>query len=91
VRRKNPKNGEFEMNKVYVLQHVITYSAFDDNTKLIGVYSSENAGRSAIGRLKSKPGFIDSRGEFHLEGYELDLDHWVEGFVSGNPSETPDS
>ena len=73
------------MTDVFVLHHVIVYSPENENVKLIGVYTTEVQGNLAIERLKNRPGFSDSRGNFHLEAYALDLDHWTEGFGPPEP------
>jgi homoserine kinase type II len=36
----------------------------------------------AIARLRAQPGFRQHPNEFCVSGYELDMDHWTEGFVS---------
>jgi len=53
----------------------------DDDGLLIGVYDSELAARDAIGRLKSKPGFVDNPQGFQIHTRELGKDSWTEGFV----------
>lgn len=59
----------------------------------IGVYRTEHSALSAVERLASQPGFSqhpyvvdfesseDDQG-FHVSEYELDKDHWTEGFVT---------
>lgn len=47
---------------------------------LIGVYSSEAEARAAIGRVKDKSGFADYQQGFQVCPYELNHDHWTEGF-----------
>lgn len=70
------------MNNVFILQHERpeTETSMED-VKFIGAYSSEAAALAAIERLKSLPGFRDFPNEFTIDAYELDKDHWVEGFV----------
>ena len=80
------------MNSVFVLQHSHSPTPDDEEVKLIGVYSSRAAAEDAVARLRDSPGFrnhpqiIDEGSEaeegFHIVEYELDQDHWVEGFVS---------
>ena len=62
---------------VYVLSHI---DAFEDG-KLIGVYRTEGDAAAAIERMKGKPGFSDEGGKFVIDAYELNHDHWTEGFV----------
>jgi hypothetical protein len=70
------------LRHVFVVQHV---RDDDDSsrcdTKLIGVYSSEREAKLAIDRLRRQKGFIDFPNGFSVDQYELDRDHWTEGFV----------
>ena len=70
------------MPNVFVLQHV--HSAEDDveDVKLISVYSSREKAESAVMRLRQAPGFLDTPDGFHVDEYDLDRDHWVEGYVT---------
>jgi hypothetical protein len=67
------------MTTVFVVQHA---HEIDDQSdvKLIGVYSSEPRAREAIERFSATPGFC--AGQFTIDSYDLDVDHWNEGFVS---------
>mgnify|MGYP006908289118 CR=1 FL=1 len=67
--------------KVFVLQHVNVHPNGIENVKMIGVYSEEKYAKEAIRRLNCKPGFSDSPSQFFIDAYELDHDHWSEGFV----------
>jgi hypothetical protein len=71
--------------KVFLVQHARTTQDEEEDVKIIGVYSSEEMARSAIKRLSSKPGFADPGGEFFVDAYDLDRDHWEEGFVTVIP------
>ena len=54
----------------------------DENTELlIGVYETEQDANAAIERLRSKPGFADFHQGFVVVRYEVNQDHWREGFV----------
>lgn len=70
------------MTEVFVLQHVAREDTDDEDTKFIGVYSTETAARDAADRLTAQPGFTDFPNGFHIDRYELDKDNWVEGFTS---------
>jgi len=61
---------------VYLLWHT---DSFGDE-KLIGVYATRSEATFAIGRVKDKPGFSEG-GEFEIAEYELNKDHWTDGFV----------
>ena len=52
----------------------------EDIELLIGVYSSEGEAKAAIDRLKDKRGFADFREGFQICPYELNHDHWIDGF-----------
>lgn len=68
---------------VFVVQHVVREDEPDQDVKLVGVYSTRAAARSAIARLRRQPGFRDVPDGFHVDEYELDADHWSEGFGDG--------
>jgi hypothetical protein len=69
------------MECVYVLSFVQERSDAPDTELMIGVYKTEDDAKSAIGRLKEQPGFIDYPDGFIIDRYELGKDHWTEGFV----------
>jgi hypothetical protein len=73
------KSGE-GMEKVFLLWHVVELDGADDE-KLIGVYRAEPDAKTAIERLSDKPGFADFGDGFQICPYELNRDHWTEGFV----------
>ena len=73
-------NDDRETGRVYVLQHVRSDDEYGDDAKLIGVYRSAEAAALAMTRLRDQPGFRDHPSGFCAEPYELDKDHWVEGF-----------
>ena len=81
------------MKSVFVLQHVHVISDAREDVKLIGVYRSLEAAHAAINRLNNQPGFAEHRrlvdplndddaNGFYIDEYELDKDHWSEGFVT---------
>jgi len=53
----------------------------DDCALFIGVYSKEEQAKAAIERVKSQKGFIDFPEGFHIYPYELNKDHWTQGFI----------
>ncbi len=67
--------------KVYLLWFVQEREQEEDAELLIGVYESEQDAGAAVERLKSKPGFADFSQGFQVVPYELNKDHWTEGFV----------
>ncbi len=81
------------MKTVFVLHHLHVFPTGAEDTKLIGTYSSRATAIAAIERLKIQPGFCDyphlidpltddEESGFYLDEYELDKDHWSEGFVT---------
>lgn len=65
----------------YVLQHSRKIACGCNEVKFIGVYSSNSEAASTIKKLASQPGFRDYPDGFHIDGYEINKDHWQEGFV----------
>jgi hypothetical protein len=65
---------------VHLLWFVQENTEGKDKELLLGVYSSEAAAKSAIQRLQDKPGFVSFPAGFQIHPYELDRDHWTEGF-----------
>jgi hypothetical protein len=68
------------LTRVYVLQHVHSPDDDAEDVKFIGVYSSRESAEAAIARLNLTPGFSDSPAGFHIDEYQVDKDHWSEGF-----------
>ena len=65
---------------VYLLQHSYEVDGCDE-TKVIGIYGSEESAKAAIERLRLQSGFRDHGEGFVVERYELDADYWTEGFI----------
>ena len=63
--------------EVYLLWHTDAH----DDEKLVGVYRTEKDAIGAIERVRTKPGFLDEGGKFECARYELNQDHWTEGFA----------
>jgi hypothetical protein len=69
------------MNSVFVLWYVVAPDAEDEKELMIGVYKTEEDAKAAIERLKGQPGFRDTPQGFQVEPYELNQDHWTQGYV----------
>ena len=69
------------MTHVYVVQHLREDPDGYDDVKFIGVYSTLQKAEEAVMRHKLLPGFIETPQGFCVEQYEVDKDHWTEGFV----------
>jgi len=65
------------VKSVHLLWHV-----HEDDEKLIGVYMTKADAEAATERLRQKPGFVDTPNGFEIHEYELNQDHWTEGYVS---------
>lgn len=69
---------------VYVVQHVHEFDDDTEDIKFIGVYSTYQKAEEAVDRLKNQSGFCDTPEGFHIDLYEVDVDHWTEGYVTIN-------
>ena len=65
--------------RVFVVQHQHDLDGCDE-VKFIGVYSSEDRGWAAVERSRRLPGFCKHPDGFSVDAYEVDKDHWTEGF-----------
>jgi hypothetical protein len=68
--------------KVFVLQHVHSLEGGEEDVKFIGVYSSRENAQAAIKRLSQAPGFSEALTGFHIDEYQIDKDHWAEGYTT---------
>ena len=67
-------------SSAYVLQHVRITADGTEEVKFIGVYSSRHAAEAAVARLSRQAGFAETPAGFHIDAYELNKDHWTEGY-----------
>jgi hypothetical protein len=67
-------------DEVYVVQHLHEFDDGSEDVKFIGVYSSQAGAEAAVERLRTQAGFVDTPHGFHIDRYELDRDHWAEGY-----------
>jgi len=74
-----------EIPAVFVLQHVNEPPTGGEDLKLIGIYSSNALAEAARERLSSKPGFSNAVDGFLIDRYEVDKDHWAEGYATVAP------
>ena len=66
--------------EVFLLYHINELN--EDDCKLIGVYSSKEKAEKAKQKSLLLPGFLNSPNSFLIDKYNLDEDHWQEGFVT---------
>ncbi|MBO0453183.1 DUF7336 domain-containing protein [Candidatus Enterococcus murrayae] len=75
--------------KVYLLQHSYEYE-IDQNikieeTKIIGIYGTESKAKQVKKSFMTKKGFNRFPEDcFYIDEYEIDRDHWTEGFITWN-------
>ncbi|MFF2888008.1 hypothetical protein [Paenibacillus sp. NPDC057967] len=78
------------MEAVFLVQH--SYGVGEDGkydeTKTIGIYSSLEKAELVVERYKVLPGFKDYAEHFYIDTYEIDKDHWEEGFVTVHGGDT---
>ena len=72
------------MDSVYLLWYVKAPDSDDEDELLVGVCDSEKKAQNAIERLKDKPGFVTAPEGFQIHRYEVNQDHWTDGFVATN-------
>ncbi|WP_276482644.1 DUF7336 domain-containing protein [Paraflavitalea pollutisoli] len=69
------------MKTAFILHHSYDLDGYDE-TKLIGIYSTMEQAELAINRLKGLNGFKYHPDKFEISEYELDKDHWTDGFAT---------
>lgn len=69
---------------VFLLWHSVNPDD-DDNTKLLGGYSSRPLAADRIERSRSLPGFAGYPDGFMIDEYQVDKDQWTGGFVEIDP------
>jgi hypothetical protein len=79
--------GTMSAMEVFILHHVHTFDDGDEDTKLIGVYSSQDTATAAIKRLRQQPGFCDVPEGFIISRYVLDVDQWAAGYATISSAE----
>lgn len=73
------------MDEVFVLWHVHDLGEGEEDSKLIGIYSSQGDAEAAKARVGSQPGFVDTPEGFVIDRYRLNEDHWTEGYFTVYP------
>jgi hypothetical protein len=71
---------------VYLPWHTSIPDGENEDSKLIGVYSSRGQAEGALARTSQLPGFSDNPSGFLIDSYNIDQDNWTEGFVTVRPS-----
>ena len=68
------------MNTVYFVQHENIEDDDIEESRIIGIYTSEKLAREVVERAKKLSGFNDFPEGFQVTKYILDLDQWAVGF-----------
>lgn len=68
---------------IFLLWHTHELPGGEEDSKLIGVYSSRGSAQAAQSRASQLPGFSSAPQGFTIDSYELEKDEWREGFVTG--------
>ncbi|MBL8704766.1 MAG: hypothetical protein JNM30_07985 [Rhodospirillales bacterium] len=69
---------------VYIVQHVRAEKGRDEDARLVGVYSTKDAAKSAILRAGTQPDFQRFPNGFKISKHPLDTDHWTAGIPQPN-------
>ncbi len=67
---------------VWIVQHVHVQDDESEDVKFIGVYSSRAHADAAVARLSTQAGFRSQPQGFFVDPYEVDRDHWGDGYVT---------
>ena len=70
------------MNHVYILWHTHEFDDGTEDSKLLGVYSSELIAQERIAQYSKLPGFKEQLNGFEIVKYQIDLNHWKDGFIT---------
>jgi len=66
---------------VFLLWHIHEMGGGEEDSKLIGVYSTREFAEEAQARTVQLAGFQDLPRGFLIDMYQLDEDHWREGYT----------
>jgi hypothetical protein len=69
------------VDSVFLLWYFRAPDTDDEDELLVGVYSTEEEARAAIGRLKDKPGLVDAPNGFQIHPHKINRDSWADGFI----------
>lgn len=69
------------MKKVLLLWHVYESPGQESDSKLIGVYESQEQVDRARESARKQNGFRDRPDNFIVDEYEVGKDYWPDGFV----------
>jgi len=75
---------------IFVLEHLHEFEDGHEDSKLLGLYSSQEKAEAGLERVRDQPGFRDHPEGFSIEAWEVDSERiaWPQGFVTVQPGET---
>lgn len=65
---------------VYLLQHSYEIETGCDETKILGIFSSQQMAEEAVEVYRQLPGFRDRKEDFYIDKYEVNKRYWVDGY-----------
>ena len=68
--------------EVFILWHSYIQPNGEEESKLIGVYSTRELADRAQKKTCQLRGFRDRPTDFIIDQYRIDEDHWTEGYIS---------
>jgi len=74
--------GIKNFDRVYVLHHTHQIKGYEEDVKLLGIFSSEEKAIEAIEKYKQMPGFKETPEGFSLDQYVVNKTEWREGFIT---------
>jgi hypothetical protein len=80
---KNPST-KLKPKTVFVVQNEHVFPDHDE-VFFIGVYTTRIEAKKAVARLSKQPGFKTNKKGFSISEYELNKDHWTEGYFTYIP------
>lgn len=73
------------MDDVFVLWHIHDLGDGEEDSKLIGIYTSRELAEAAKVRIGTRPGFVDTPQGFIIDWHRLNEDGWTEGYMTIRP------
>ena len=72
------------LQEVYLLQHSYELESGCNETKVLGIFSSEKKAKDAIEMYKKLPGFCDHMKDLYIDKYFVDERCWTACYVAIN-------
>ena len=75
------------MKYVFRLTHTQEFIDGREVVRVIGIYSTKKEAENGCAKVSKLPGFKDYIDGFYIERYEINLDHWIEGYYCRSVSD----